>query len=86
MRKITRAILAFSALAALVSPAQAKAYPYEMMYSYIYYSDATYSTVVGYGSDTCYEFEGQVTLITPLWPTPYVVATPMYECRPGGPL
>jgi hypothetical protein len=83
----TLAKLAMSGILLAMTASPAVAFKsWEYVYYYTFYSDASMTTVVGYGNDVCMESGGNVTVITPLFPTPYYTAERGHECRPGGPL
>ncbi|WP_155802476.1 MULTISPECIES: hypothetical protein [Brevundimonas] len=85
MRSIVKLAAAGLLFAMTASPAVAFKAP-EYVYYYTFYSDASKTTIVGYGQDYCMEYGGNAWVVTPLFPTPYYTAERGHECRPGGPL
>ncbi|MFK0298306.1 hypothetical protein ACIQTU_03710 [Brevundimonas sp. NPDC090276] len=85
MRKIVKLAAASLLVTLAASPAMALKAPL-YVYAYTYYTDASKTTVAGYSSDICWEFEGRVWVQTFQHQTPYYDAQISHECRVGGPL
>ena len=86
MKRVFGIAIAGMMLAMASTPAMAvKAMQWDYVYHYVFYSDAAMTTIVAFDQDTCYEFEGNVWVVTPQFPTPYYTSSQGEICRPGGP-